>query len=140
MMIKARGPGEAPCVESWFLEELKNIDPDFRPFFDKKSRRWLIVRFLPIVEKVPADVCRRGYVIEYCVSKGKDYTPLDRRTIYSLRVITYLKNKLRVIEEHLKELRESDDTLGAEGLKAWQETKMMFLRKLYGFMFTETFI
>ena len=139
-MIKAKGPCEAPCVEHWFSEELKNIDPEFRPFFDLKARRWLIVRFLPVAEKVSTAVLKRGYIIEYCVSKGKDYTPLDRRTIYALQVIIYLKNKLRALDEHLKELKESDDELGAEGLKEWQETRRMFLKKLYGFMFTETFI
>ena len=138
-MRKAIGPSEAPCVEAWFLGELKNIDSDFRPFFDKKSRRWLIVRFLPVAEKITAAIIKRGYIIEYCVSKGKDYTPLDRRTIYALRVIIYLKNKLRVLDEHLKELKESDDELGKEGLKAWAETKRQFLKKMYGFMFTETF-
>ena len=138
-MRKAIGPSEAPCVESWFKEELKNIDPDFRPFFDKKSRRWLIVRFLPVAEKITAAIIKRGYIIEYCVSKGKDYTPLDRRTIYALTVIIYLKEKLRVADEHLKELKESNDQLGIEGLKAWSEAKRQFLKKLYGFMFTETF-
>lgn len=133
------GPGEAPCVETWFKEELKNIDPDFRPFFEKKSRRWLIVRFLPVAEKVTIAVLKRGYIIEFCVSKGKDYTPLDRRTIYALQAIIYLKEKLRVAEEHLKDLKESDDTLGREGLKVWSEAKREFLKKLYGFMFTETF-
>jgi len=138
-MTKAIGPAEAPYIEAWFLSELKNIDPDFRPFFDPKSRRWLIVRFLPVAEKVTDAIRKRGYIIEYCVSKGKDYRPLDRRTIYTLQVIIYLKEKLRVIEEHLKELKESDDELGVEGLKAWMEAKRAFLKKLYGFMFTETF-
>ena len=138
-MIKAIGPAEAPCVETWFNQELKNIDPDFRPFFEPKSRRWLIVTYLPVQRKVPKDIQKIGYITEYCVSKGKDYTPLDRRTLYALQVITYLKEKLRVIEEHLKELRESDDTLGKEGLKAWMEMKRQFMRKMYGFMFTETF-
>ena len=101
-MRKAKGPCETPCVERWFKEELKNIDPDFRPFFDKKSRRWLIVRFLPVAEKITDAIRKRGYIIEYCVSKGKDYTPLDRRTTYSLQVIIYLKEKLRVADEHLK--------------------------------------
>ena len=139
-MIEAKGPCEAPCVETWFLGELKNIDPDFRPFFEKKSRRWLIVRFLPVGEKITNAIRKRGYIIEYCVSKGKDYTPLDRRTLYTLQAIIYLKNKLRALDEHLKELKESDDELGAEGLKEWQEARRMFLKKLYGFMFTETFI
>lgn len=138
-MIKVIRQGDN-TIPPWFLKELKLIDADFRPFFDSKAERWLIVRFLPIAEKVPEGVRRRGYVIEHCVSKGKDYTPLDRRTIYSLQVIEYLKNQLRVIDEHLKELKESDDALGAEGLKVWQEAKREFLKKLYGFMFTETFI
>lgn len=139
-MIKLGKDYVGPSIPMWFLEELKFIEPSFIPFWHKKAERWLIVRFLPVAEKVPVSVCRKGYVTEYCVSKGKDYTPLDRRTIYSLQVIGYLKNKLRAIDEHLKELKESDDTLGAEGLKAWQEAKRMFLKKLYGFMFTETFI
>ncbi len=138
-MIEAKGPCEAPCVERWFLEELKNIEADFRPHFDSKARRWLIVRFLPVADKITAAISKRGYIIEYCVATGKDYTPLDRRTIYALQVIIYLKNKLRVLEEHLKELRESDDQLGIEGLKVWMEAKRAFLAKLYGFMFTETF-
>lgn len=138
-MIKAKGPAEAPCVERWFLGELKNIDPEFRPFFEKKSRRWLVVRFLPVAEKVSTAILKRGYIIEYCVSKGKDYTPLDRRTISALQVIIYLKEKLRVIDEHLKDLKESNDTLETEGLKTWQMAKREFLKKLYGFMFTETF-
>lgn len=138
-MIRVTRQGEN-YIPPRFLEDLKLIDADFRPFFDPKSERWLIVRFLPVAEKVPNDVRKRGYIIEYCVSKGKDYTPLDRRTIYALQVIIYLKNKLRVVEEHLKELKESNDTLGAEGLKYWQEAKRQFLKKLYGFMFTETFI
>lgn len=138
-MIKAKGPCEAPCVERWFLEELKNIDPDFRPFFDPKARRWLIVRFLPVAEKITAAIHKRGYIIEYCVSKGKDYTPLDRRTLYTLQVLVYLKEKLRVANEYLKELKDSDDELGKEGLKAWSEAKRQFLKKMYGFMFTETF-
>jgi hypothetical protein len=138
-MIEAKGPCEAPCVERWFLGELKNIDLEFRPFFDLKARRWLIVRFLPVAEKVTPGIIKTGYIIEYCVSKGKDYTPLDRRTIYALQIIIYLKNKLRVIDEHLKELKESDDQLGREGVKDWMETRRQFLKKLYGFMFTETF-
>ena len=138
-MRKAIGPREAPCVERWFKEELKSIDPDFRPHFDPKARRWLIVRFLPVAEKITDAIRKRGYIIEYCVSKGKDYWPLDRRTIYALRAIIYLKEKLRALDEHLKELKESDDKLEAEGLKEWQEARRMFLAKLYGFMFTETF-
>ncbi len=138
-MIKVKRQGDSPNIPQWFLVELKNIDPDFCPFFDPKANRWLIVRYLPVAEKVPEDIQKKGYITEYCVSKGKDFTPLDRRTIYALQVITYLKNKLRVIDEHLKELKESDDNLGVEGLKAWQEARRMFLKKLYGFMFTETF-
>ncbi len=92
------------------------------------------------MEKTSKAVQKRGYIIEYCVSKGKDYTPLDRRTLYSLQVLIYLKNKLRVIEEHLEELKGSDDALGKEGLKTWQAAKRAFLKKMYGFMFTETFI
>ena len=138
-MRKAIGPSEAPRVEPWFSKELKNINPDFRPFFDPKARRWLIVRFLPVAQKVSIAILKRGYIIEYCVSKGKDYTPLDRRTIHALTIIIYLKEKLRALDEHLKELKESDDQLGEEGLKAWMEARRMFLAKLYGFMFTETF-
>lgn len=138
-MIEAIGPMEAPSVSRSFLQELKNIDPDFCPFFEKKSRRWLIVRFLPVAEKTSVAVRKKGYVTEYCVSKGKDYTPLDRRTLYTLQVLIYLKEKLRVIEGHLTELKDSNDELGKEGLKAWAEAKRQFLKKMYGFMFTETF-
>lgn len=138
-MRKAIGPAETPSVERWFKEELKNIDPDFRPFFDKKSRRWLIVRFLPVSQKVTDAIRKKGYIIEYCVSKGKDYTPLDRRTTYTLRIIIFLKEKLRVIDEHIKRLEESNDQIGVEGLKALREARKAFLAKLYGFMFTETF-
>jgi len=138
-MRKAIGPSEAPCVDSWFKEELKSIDPEFRPFFDKKSRRWLIVRFLPVVEKITPAIIKRGYIIEYCVSKGKDYTPLDRRTIYALQVIIFLKEKLIVLDEHIRKLEEANDQIGAEALKALREARKAFLAKLYGFMFTETF-
>ena len=138
-MRKAIGPREAPCVERWFLKELKNIDPDFRPFFDPKARRWLIVRFLPVAEKITTAIHKRGYIIEYCVSKGKDYTPLDRRTIYALQVIMFLKEKLMVMDEHIRKLEESNDQLGVEALKALREARKAFLAKLYGFMFTETF-
>jgi len=139
-MIRLGKDHVGPSVPTGFLEDLKLIDPEFCPFFDPKAERWLIVRFLPVVEKVPDDVRKRGYIIEYCVSKGRDYTPLDGRTTRALRIIIYLKNKLRVIDEHLKDLKESDDALGVEGLKAWYEAKREFLKKLYGFMFTETFI
>lgn len=138
-MIEAIGPMEAPSVSRSFLQELKNIDPDFCPFFEKKSRRWLIVRFLPVAQKTSVAVQKKGYITEYCVSKGKDFTPLDRRTLYTLQVLIYLKHKLRVIDEHLTELKDSNDELGKEGLKAWMETKRQFLKKMYGFMFTETF-
>ena len=138
-MIEVTGPVEAPGVPTWFSQELKNIDPDFCPFFEKKSRRWLIVRFLPVTEKTSIAVQKKGYVTEYCVSKGKDYTPLDRRTLYTLQVLIYLKHKLRVIDEHLEELKGSNDEIGKEGLKAWMEVKRQFLKKMYGFMFTETF-
>ena len=138
-MIKAKGPCEAPCVERWFKKELKNIDPEFRPLFDKKSRRWLIVRFLPVAEKVTPGIIKTGYITEYCVSKGKDYTPLDRRTIYALQVIMFLKEKLMVMDEHIRKLEESNDQLGVEALKALREARKAFLAKLYGFMFTETF-
>ena len=97
------------------------------------------MRHLPVTQKTTPAIRRRGYVIEYCVSKGKAFTPLDRRTLYTLQVLVYLKEKLRVIEEHLTELKDSDDELGKEGLKAWMEAKIQFLKKMYGFMFTETF-
>ena len=138
-MREAKGPAEAPSVERWFKEELKSIDSNFRPFFDKKSRRWLIVRFLPVAQKITAAIIKRGYIIEYCVSKGKDYTPLDRRTTHALRVIIFLKEKLRVIDEHIRRLEEANDQIGADALKALREARKAFLAKLYGFMFTETF-
>ena len=93
--------------------------------------------------KVPAGVTEDHgrYTQErlYCVSKGKDYTPLDRRTISTLQIVIFLKEKLRVIDEHIKELEEKNDQKGVEGLKAMREARKAFLAKLYGFMFTETF-
>lgn len=138
-MIRVIRQGEK-YVSPGFIKDLKLIDAEFCPFWDRKAERWLIVRFLPVREEVPESIRRRGYIIEFCVSKGRDYTPLDSRTIYSLQVISYLKHKLRVLDEHLKDLQESDDALGEEGLKAWQAAKREFLKKLYKFSHEKTFV
>lgn len=138
-MIEAIGPGEAPSVSRSFLSELKLIDADFRPFFDKKARRWLIVRLLPVAEEVPVSIHKQGYIIEYCVSKGKEYTPLDRRTLNSLSAITYMKKKIRELDDHLEDLKDSDDVMALEALKQYRLQKREFMKKLYNFEHTETF-
>jgi hypothetical protein len=131
-MIRVTRQGDSPSIPLYFLKELKLKEPKFLPFWDKKSERWLIVRSIP-------NVFRQDHEIEFCVSKGRDYTPLDRRTLFGISVILYVKNKMKRMDEHLKDLEDSDDVMAADALKAWQIAKKEFMKKLYRFEHTKTF-
>jgi len=132
-MIRVTRQGEN-IAPSWFIRELRLIEPEFYPFWDPQAERWLIVR------AAPSDVFRRNYIVEYCVSKGKDYTPLDNRTLFELKRILYEKNRLREMDEHLEDMREEDEALQAMSDREWQGLKREFMKKLYKFSHEKTFI
>lgn len=130
--IKRQGEHSAP---PFFVRDLKLIDPGLYPLWDRKCERWLIA------SSGPADVFgKKEVVIEMAVSKGRAYTPLDRRILSKARNIFYCKNKLVNIDNHLKEMEESDEELPKEAEKEWQGLKKEFMKKIYRFQTTETFI
>jgi len=131
-MIRVERQGEN-IAPSWFIRELRLIEPEFYPFWDPKAERWLIVRSTSL------DVFRQNYIVEYCVSKGRDYTPLDRRTLFEIQRILYEKNRLREVDKHLEEMRESDEALQAMSDREWRGLKREFMKKLYKFSHEKTF-
>lgn len=129
--IKRQGEHSAP---SFFVRDLKLIDPGLYPLWDRSCERWLIA------SSGPADVYgKKEVVIEMAVSKGRAYTPLDGRILSKARNIFYCKNKLVNIDNHLKEMKESDEEMPKEAEKEWQGLKREFMKKLYRFHTTETF-
>lgn len=132
-MIKINRQGENHSPP-FFIRELKLIDPGLYPLWDRSCERWLIA------SSGPADVFgKQEVVIEMAVSKGKAYTPLDRRILSKARKIFWAKNMLVNIEKHLEEMEESDEELPKEAEKEWQGLKREFMKKLYRFHNTETF-
>ena len=130
-MIRVTRQGDNP-IPPWFLEELRLIDAEFFPFWDRSCERWLIARAVP-------SVFRKEHEIEFCVSKGKGYTPLDRRTLFRIAGILYIQNKMKQMDEHLGDLKDSDDAMALEALKQYRLEKREFMKKLYNFEHTETF-
>lgn len=132
-MIKINRQG-GPHVPSFFIRELKLIDPGLYPLWDRSCKRWLIA------SSGPANVFgKQDVVIEMAVSSGRAYTPLDRRILSKARKIFWAKNNLVNIEKHLKEMEESDAEIPKEAEKEWQGLKREFMKKLYRFHTTETF-
>lgn len=132
-MIKITRQGENFSPPE-FTRELKLIDSGLYPLWDRDCERWLIA------SSGPADVLgKKEVVIEMAVSKGKAYTPLDRRILSKARKIFWAKNMLVNIDNHLKEMKESDEEMPKEAEKEWQGLKREFMKKLYRFHTTETF-
>ena len=113
-------------------KELKLLDPDFFPYFDPKSKRWLIM-------KRTSTVHGDKFTTEIAVSKGKEYTPLDNRVLNEIKELMYEKRKLKNMNQHLENMAEDDEEMFVEAGRQWQDAKRQFMKKLYGFMFIKTF-
>lgn len=129
--ISRQGEHYAPLA---FTRELKLIDPELSPFWDNSCERWLIIS-----SGHPDVFGRKKVEVEFAVSKGKAYTPLDGRILSEVRECIYLRDKLINIDKHLKEMKESDEEMPIEAEKEWQGLKREFMKKLYMFENTKTF-
>ena len=116
----------------WFEEELRLLDPDFSASFDPKSKRWIILKK---IRTIHGD----KFKPEIAVSKGKEYTPLDRRVLNEIKELICEKNKLKHMDQHLENMEEDDEEMYVEAQKEYQDGKRQFLKKLYGFMFVKMF-
>lgn len=131
-MIKVTRQGEN-FIPPGFLRELKLINPSLFPLWIPKTGRWTIVSF------VPSHVSKRGYVEEYAVSKGDQYTPLDQRTLRNLRELFYYKEKLAYAEKMLEEMDESDRMLYESAYRKYRAMRKECMKKLQRFKTTKTF-
>jgi len=109
-MIRVKNSWEAPSVPKWFREELKSINRNFRPLWERISGKWLIV------SPAPVSVFRKGYVVEYLVERDGCFYPLNHLVLETIRWLLWEKENTREgysFSEHLKELEE--DKLRKQG-------------------------
>lgn len=135
MDITVKGRIE-PKPYSWLERELKCIDPDLRFFWHNKWQRWAVIR------RVPANVFRRGYIIEALVHDGRNgYAPLDRRVIGRLKQAIWEREHLfDTPDKFFRAEKQEEQKKAEDGAKQRRDAMREFQRQVYRHRKTMTFV
>ena len=103
-MGTAKKNWRAPGVPSWFLRDLKVLDPNFQVVKDLVSQKFLIVT------PAPPNVFRNGYVVEYVVEENGKPCELNGLVLEAIRKLLWEKNHNYrggySLDHHIRELKE----------------------------------
>jgi len=131
-MIGITRQGEM-AIPPGFVKDLKLIAPEFYPLWDVKNQKWLIVK------DIPRWIFRKGYIVEYLVSKDGQYVPLDNRTLLALRRAIYQKCRYSSLHKFLKEIDEEEELKIEKAQQLRQGMQRELMKKAHGFMTKKTF-
>lgn len=134
-MIKVKRMGRGDMIPPRpFVRDLKLINPRYSIIWEPIGQRWAII------SPAPVNVFRRGYVYEYLVeSSNKRYAPLDARVIKEIKRLKWEKNRMRDLDDHLKNQKRKQEE---EVFKANIQTQAKFRefgKKLEKFRTSKTF-
>lgn len=126
---------EKPTVPRYFIEELALVDPRLKVLWHPKEKKYLIV------SQAPAQIFKKGYVVEMIVQDEKGgFAPCDRRVLGKLLELKYDRDR-NFKEERF--LRNMDDEDLQKAKKAEAKRRLMekdFIIKVLKLLRSKTFV
>ena len=127
----------APPVPSWFPEELKTIDPNFKLLWMPEAHKFAIVSPAP-----PSVFRPEGYVVEAIIHQEDRYKEPDMAVIHELRRLMREKEKTgeETADSELKRIREEDEARAEKAENLRWAMQWDFMKKVYHFLHRKTFV
>jgi len=132
LRIKKR-MGGLHTAPSWFVRELRLLCSKFSVIWLNEAGRWAVV------SPAPMNVFREGYVVEYLVENNGRFADLNAQVIHNIRKLLYEKNRLRTLDDHLKQQGEAENTKVDKAVEEMRDRRWGAMKQMARLATTKTF-